>query len=164
MDTLLDRFCRYARIDTQANESATTYPSSAGQLRLGRMLAVELHALGLKDATQDEHGIVMATIPATVTQPAPTTAWLAHLDTSPETSGKDVKPQVIPNYDGGEVVLPGDPSKVLRPGEHPELLAVKGRTLITTDGTTLLGADNKAGVTVIMETIQYLLAHPEVGH
>jgi tripeptide aminopeptidase len=164
MDTLLDRFCRYACIDTQANEHATTYPSSPGQLRLGRMLAVELHALGLKDAAQDDHGIVMATIPATVTQPAPTTAWLAHLDTSPETSGKDVKPQVIPNYDGGDVVLPGDPSKALRPAEHPELLTVKGRTLVTTDGTTLLGADNKAGIAVIMETVQHLLAHPEIQH
>src|SRR4051812_43090499 len=164
MDTLLDRFLRYVRIDTQAVEQTTAYPSSPGQLVLGKMLTGELRELGLRDAEQDEHRIVMATIPATSKRDAPVTAWLAHMDTSPETSGKDVKPVVHKNYDGGAIVLPGDPSKVLRPGEFPELKAVVGKTVITTDGTTLLGADNKAGVAVVMEATKHLLAHPEIEH
>ena len=151
MDTLLDRFCRYVRIDTQADEKATTYPSSPGQLELGRLLTEELRALGLRDAEQDEHGIVLATVPATVRQPAPTIAWIAHVDTSPETSGRNVQPIVHANYDGRDIVLPGDPTKVIRVADNPELANLKGKTLVTTDGTTLLGADDKAGVAVIME-------------
>jgi tripeptide aminopeptidase len=162
MDTLLDRFLRYARIDTQAVEQTTAYPSSPGQIELGRLLVRELRELGLRDAVQDGHGIVMATVPATTRRTAPTIAWLAHMDTSPETTGKDVKPQVHRHYDGRDIVLPGDPSKVLRPGEYPDLAKVVGQTVITTDGTTLLGADNKAGVAVIMETVKHLLAHPEI--
>src|SRR5207245_3646291 len=107
MDTLLDRFCRYVRIDTQADETARTYPSSPGQLELGRMLFEELGALGLRDAAIDAHGIVLATIPATIQRPAPMTAWLAHVDTSPETSGRNVRPVVHRNYDGSDIVLPG---------------------------------------------------------
>lgn len=164
MNTLLDRFCRYVRIDTMADEKATTYPSSPGQLELGKLLLSELREMGLKDASQDEHGIVMATIPATISRSAPTIAWIAHLDTSPETSGHGVKPMVHRNYDGGDIILPGDPSKVLRAAENPELAAVKGKTIITTDGTTLLGADDKAGIAVIMETASYLVAHPEIAH
>jgi tripeptide aminopeptidase len=164
MNTLLDRFCRYVRIDTQANESAATYPSSPGQLELGRLLAEELRGLGLSDAAQDEHGIVLATIPATVRHAAPTIAWIAHLDTSPETSGHGVKPLVHVNYDGGDIVLPGDPSKVLRTADNPELAALKGKTIITTDGTTLLGGDDKAGVAVIVEAVAQLLARPEWPH
>jgi tripeptide aminopeptidase len=164
MDSLLDRFCRYVRIDTQADESSKTYPSSPGQLELGRLLTQELRALGLHDAEQDEHGIVMATLPATVTHPAPVIAWIAHVDTSPETSGRNVKPQVHADYDGRDIVLPGDPNKVIRVADNPELEHWRGATVITTDGTTLLGADNKAGVSVIMETAAYLLAHPEIKH
>ncbi|HYT91198.1 MAG TPA: peptidase T [Gemmataceae bacterium] len=164
MRTLLDRFCRYVRIDTQANENAGTYPSSPGQLELGRLLLAELRALDLRDASQDEHGIVLATIPATVRHAAPTIAWIAHLDTSPETSGKGVKPIVHRDYDGRDVQLPGDPSKVIRVSDNPDLLGVKGKTLVTTDGTTLLGADDKAGLSVIMEAAAYLVAHPEVPH
>src|SRR3954467_10784972 len=114
MQSLLDRFCRYVRIDTQANEKATTYPSSPGQLELGRLLLGELLELGLSDATQDEHGIVLATIPATVPHAAPTIAWIAHVDTSPETSGHGVKPIVHRHYDGRDIVLPGDRTKVIR--------------------------------------------------
>jgi tripeptide aminopeptidase len=128
------------------------------------MLTAELKALGLRDAEQDEHGIVMATIPATVAHPAPTIAWIAHVDTSPETSGHNVKPLVHENYDGGDIVLPGDPTKVLRPSENPDLAALKGKTIITTDGTTLLGGDDKAGVAVIMEAAAQLVARPEVPH
>ena len=164
MTPLLERFCRYVRVDTQANESAKSYPSSPGQLVLGKMLADELRALGLRDAEQDDHGIVMATIPATVTRSAPTIAWLAHVDTSPETSGKDVKPQIHAGYAGGDIVLPADPSRVIRVAENPELTKLKGKTIVTTDGTTLLGADDKAGVAVIMEATAQLLARPEIPH
>jgi tripeptide aminopeptidase len=164
MNTLLDRFCCYVRVNTQADETAGIYPSSPGQLELGRMLVEELHALGIHDAAVDEHGIIMATIPATVARTAPTIAWVAHLDTSPETSGKDVRPIVHANYNGEDIVLPGDPSKVLRVSESPELAGLKGAIIVTTDGTTLLGADDKAGVAVIMETAAYLMAHPEIPH
>jgi tripeptide aminopeptidase len=164
MNTLLDRFCRYVRIDTQANENAGKYPSSAGQLELGRILADELRQFGVRDVDVDSHGIIMATIPATTAKPAPTMAWIAHLDTSPETSGRNVKPIVHRNYDGKDIVLPGDASKALRVAENPELAAVKGKTIVTTDGTTLLGADDKAGISVIIEATAHLLAHPEIPH
>src|SRR5262245_45431479 len=121
MNTLLDRFCRYARIDTQANESAGVYPSSPGQLELGRMLTAELKEMGARDAEQDDHGIVLATLPATVSHQAPAIAWIAHVDTSPETSGRGVQPIVHRNYDGRDIILPGDPTKILRAAENPEL-------------------------------------------
>jgi len=164
MSSLLDRFCRYVRVETQADEAAATYPSSPGQLVLGKILTDELRALGLRDAEQDAHGIVMATVPATVARPAPTIAWIAHVDTSPETSGKGVRPQVLANYAGGDIVLPGNPAQVIRVADNPELTALKGKTIVTTDGTTLLGADDKSGVAVIMEAAAQLLARPEVPH
>jgi tripeptide aminopeptidase len=164
MNTLLDRFCRYVRIDTTAVENAGTYPSSPGQLELGRMLAEELRALGLRDAVQDEHGIVLATIPATVARDVPAIAWIAHLDTSPETTGRNVKPIVHENYDGRDIVLPGDPSKIIRVSDNTELFHLKNKTLVTTDGTTLLGADDKAGVAVIMEAAAQLVSRPELPH
>lgn len=164
MASLLDRFLRYVRIDTTAVESAATYPSSPGQLELGKVLVGELRELGLKDAEQDQHGIVMATVPATVRLAVPAIAWIAHMDTSPETTGKNVQPQVHRNYDGADIVLPGDKSKVLKVADNPELLHWKGKTVITTDGTTLLGADNKAGVAVIMDAAAHLVAHPEIPH
>jgi tripeptide aminopeptidase len=164
MDTLLERFCRYVRIDTQADEAAATYPSSPGQLELGRLLLQELKQIGLVDAEMDQHGIVLATVPATVPRQAPVIAWFAHVDTSPETSGHGVKPIVHRRYDGGDLVLPGDPSKVLRVADNPELVELRGKTIITTDGTTLLGADDKAGVAVIMEAAAYLMAHREIPH
>lgn len=163
MERLLERFCRYARVDTQADEKSSTYPSTPGQLELGRMLVGELRELGLADAAADEHGIIMATVPATRPS-APTIAWIAHVDTSPETSGKGVKPIVHRNYDGGDIVLPGDPTKVLRAAELPELAKRKGATIITSDGTTLLGSDDKSGVAVIMEAAAHLLAHRELVH
>lgn len=164
MDPLLERFCRYVRIHTTANEHASTYPSSPGQLELSRLLAQELRDMGVRDAHADEYGIVMATIPPTVPHKTPTLAFLAHVDTSPETTGKDVKPQIHRNYDGRDIVLPGDPSKVLRLADNPELAQLVGKTIITTDGTTLLGADDKAGVAVIMELARYLLTHREIKH
>src|SRR5476649_1051743 len=157
---LLDRFCRYVRIDTQADEASASYPSTPGQLELGRLLAEELQALGVRDAMQDEHGIVLATLPATLPKACPVIAWIAHVDTSPETSGHGVKPQVHRNYDGQDIVLPGDPSKVIRVADNPALSALLGKTIVTTDGTTLLGADDKAGGDAIMQAADYLTAHP----
>ncbi len=156
MTRLLDRFLRYVRVGTTANEKADSYPSSPGQLALGRMLAQELRDLGLADARQDEHGIVMATLGATVSHTAPTIAWIAHVDTSPETTGENVRPIVHENYDGRDLVLPGDPSKVLRPADNAALAGLVGKTIVTTDGTTLLGGDDKAGVAVIMEAAAQL--------
>jgi tripeptide aminopeptidase len=159
---LLERFLRYVVIDTTARDGADAYPSSPGQLDLGRLLVDELREAGVADARQDEFGIVTAMVPATVGHAAPAIALCAHLDTSPETSGAGVRPQVIENYWGGEIVLPGDPGQVIRPKEHPELEGLVGRTIITSDGTTLLGADDKAGVAVIMETAQWLMEHREI--
>jgi tripeptide aminopeptidase len=161
--TLLDRFLRYVRIDTQADEKAAAYPSSPGQLVLGKMLRDELLAMGLKDAVQDEHGLVFATVPGNVPG-APTIAFNAHVDTSPETTGKNVDPQVIRNYPGGDIVLPRDPSKVIRFADNPELQAVVGKTVITTDGTTLLGSDDKSGVAVIMEAARILAENRDIPH
>ncbi|MDY3559019.1 peptidase T [Gemmata sp. JC673] len=161
--TLLDRFLRYVRIDTKADERSTSYPSSPGQLVLGAMLRDELLALGLKDAVQDEHGLVFATVPGNVAG-APTIAFNAHVDTNPENSGKDVQPQVIRDYRGGDIVLPKDTSKVIRVAENPELNGLIGKTIITTDGTTLLGADDKAGVAVIMEAARLLTENPQIPH
>ena len=163
MHTLLDRFLRYVRIDTKADDTTTAYPSSPGQLVLGKMLRDELLAIGVADARQDEHGLVFATIPGNVPG-APTIAFNSHVDTNPENSGKDVDPQVIHNYAGGDIALPKDPSKVIRITENPELNALIGKTIITTDGTTLLGADDKAGLAVIMEAARILVEDPRIPH
>lgn len=159
--SLLDRFLRYVKVDTQTNEKATTYPSTPGQLELGRLLRDELLAMGYADARQTEFGIVHATIPGNVPG-APTIALNAHVDTSPEFSGKNVNPQVLRNYPGGDIVLPKDPSRVIRVSEVPELNALVGKTIITTDGTTLLGGDDKAGVAVIMEAAKILAENPSL--
>jgi tripeptide aminopeptidase len=161
---LLDRFLRYVAIDTTANDAATTYPSSPGQLELGRLLADEAAELGVTDVHQDAYGLVTGTLPATSPDLVPVVAFNAHLDTSPETTGAHVRPQVIEAYQGGDIVLPGDPRQVIRVVEHPELEQLRGATLITSDGTTLLGADDKAGVAIIMESMAYLLEHPEIPH
>lgn len=161
--TLLDRFLRYVRIDTKADEKSTTYPSSPGQLVLGKMLRDELLAMGVKDAIQNEHGLVFATVPGNVPG-APTIAFNSHVDTNPENSGKDVDPQVIRDYRGGDIVLPKDPTKVIRVKDNPDLNDVIGKTVITTDGTTLLGADDKAGVAVIMEMARLLMVNPSIPH
>ena len=163
MTQLLDRFCRYVRIETTANEDASDYPSTPGQLVLSRMLAEELKALRLADVTVDEFGIVMGTIPANV-EAAPTICWCSHVDTSPEFSGKDVKPIVHRNYDGGDIHLPGDASRVIRAADNPELERLRGGTIITSDGTTLLGADDKAGVAVIMTAADRIMADPSIRH
>jgi tripeptide aminopeptidase len=161
---LLQRFLRYVQIDTTAREEANDYPSSPGQLELGKILVDELHEMGIGDARQDAYGVVMATVPATVADEAPVVAFCAHLDTSPETSGTNVKPQVVRDYPGGDLALPGDPSRVIRVADNPELEQLRGQTLITSDGTTLLGADDKSGVAAIMEAAAWLQEHPELPH
>jgi tripeptide aminopeptidase len=164
MSTLLDRFLRYVRIDTQSAENTGNVPSTHKQLDLCKLLEKECHELGLEHVSLDKHGIVMATIPSTLPAHVPAIAWLAHVDTSPETTGTHVKPQVLADYRGGDIVLPGDPSKVLRVSENPRLTHLIGKTIITTDGTTLLGADDKSGVAVIMDAAKYLMTHPEIPH
>ena len=163
-ERMLARFLQYVQIDTTANEATESYPSSPGQRELGRLLAQQLQELGLADAHQDSHGLVWATIPATVARDVPVIALNAHLDTSPETSGANVKPQVIRSYAGGDLVLPGDPQQVIRIADNPALDKLHGATLITTDGTTLLGSDDKAGIAAIVETAAHLMEHPEIGH
>jgi len=164
MSTLLDRFLRYVQLDTQSDETSTASPSTARQLVLSKMLAEECRSLGLKDVSCDARGIVMATVPATVPHTAPTIVWNSHVDTSPEYSAANVRPIVHRNYPGGDIVLPGDPSKVLKVDENPALKDLIGATVITTDGTTLLGADDKAGVAEIMTAAAHLMAHPELPH
>ena len=154
--SILERFCRYASLDTRAVEETEDYPSSPGQLDFNRALARELEELGCQEVHLDEHGVLTATVPGN--RPGvPVVAFVAHVDTSPETSGTNVRPQVHPDYQGQDLVLPGDPTKVLRPSEFPELLGAVGRTVITTDGTTLLGSDDKSGVAAVVEMAERLL-------
>lgn len=164
MSLLLERFLRYVRIDTQADETSHTVPSTAKQLDLSRLLVHECDELGLKEVSLDEHGILMATIPATLGTGVPVIAWLAHVDTSPETTGANVNPQVIEDYRGGDITLPADPTQVIRVDDNPALTRLIGKTLVTTDGTTLLGADDKSGIAVIMTAAAYLMDHPEIPH
>ncbi len=164
MSELLNRFLRYVQIDTQADEHSNSSPSTAKQLDLSRMLADECKQLGLKDVSLSKQGVVLATIPQTVTHHAPTIAWVAHVDTSPETSGTNVKPIVHREYDGSDIVLPGDPTKIIRGEDNPDLCNLLGGTIITTDGTTLLGADDKAGIAVIMSAAEQLMKRRDLMH
>jgi tripeptide aminopeptidase len=163
--TVLDRFLRYVQYDTQSNESSSTYPSTGNQLVLLRDLVAELQELGLTDAAIDEHGYVMATIPATTQKSnVPTIGFIAHVDTSPEMPGAGVRPIVHRNYDGRDIVLPDDPAAVLRLADNPGLQEQIGHDIVTASGTTLLGADDKAGVAEIVTAAAYLVAHPEIAH
>jgi len=162
--TVLDRFLRYVVIDTQSDPASPTCPSTEKQKDLGRLLVRELQAMGLADAHLDEHGYVYATIPATSEKQVPVVCFCSHMDTSPDCSGKDVKPQIVRNYRGGDIVLPGDTSQVIRAAEHPALADQIGNDIVTTDGTTLLGADNKAGIAEIMDAAKFLIEHPEIKH
>ena len=163
MEKILDRFLRYVSVDTQSDENSESLPSSAKQLDLLRMLRDELTAMGV-EATLDEYGYVMAKLPSNIDRKVPAVGFIAHVDTSPDASGANVRPQIIENYDGGDIALKGVPGLFLKPSEFPELLAHKGETIITTDGTTLLGADDKAGVAEIMNAVQYMVEHPEFKH
>lgn len=161
---LLNRFLRYVRIDTQADETSQTVPSTLKQLDLCRLLAGECRKIGLSNVVEHAAGTVLAWIPATVRHSAPTIAWIAHVDTSPETSGTNVQPIVHVGYQGGDIRLPNGPDRVIRVAENPELTSLIGKTLITTDGSTLLGADDKSGVAVIMSAAEHLVRHPEILH
>lgn len=163
MEKILDRFLRYVSVDTQSDEESESQPSTAKQLNLLKMLCEELRAMGV-DATLDEYGYVMGSIPSNIDKEVPAIGFIAHVDTSPDASGKDVTPQIIEHYDGGEIPLKGVPGLALKPSEFPEMLHYMGQTLITTDGTTLLGADDKAGVAEIMDAVQYIVNHPEFKH
>ena len=163
MENLLDRFLRYVAVDTQSDENSESQPSTGKQLVLLEMLRDELRALGL-EAELDQWGYVMATLPSNLDHKAPAIGFIAHVDTSPDASGKDVKAQIIRDYDGGDIELKGVPGLALRVADFPELAGYKGQTIITTDGTTLLGADDKAGVAEIMNAVEYLVEHPEVKH
>jgi tripeptide aminopeptidase len=160
-EDVLERFLRYVQVDTQSDDDSDTYPSTMKQRDLGEMLAKELREAGLEDVELTEHSYVFATLPGSS---GPTVGLIAHMDTSSDESGANVKPQVLRDYDGGDIVLPGDPRKVLRAGENPVLAERAGHDIVTTDGTTLLGADDKAGVAEIMGAVAYLAAHPEIEH
>ncbi|MCQ2184987.1 MAG: peptidase T [Bacteroidales bacterium] len=172
MEPILDRFLRYVAVDTQSNEDSPSQPSTAKQLDLLTMLRGELLAMGV-DASIDEYGYVMATIPANIQEHVcdekgcrtiPSVGFIAHVDTAPDASGADIKPQIIRNYDGSPIPLKGVPGLSLDPADFPEMLDYKGQTIITTDGTTLLGADDKGGVAEIMDAVQYIVEHPEFRH
>jgi tripeptide aminopeptidase len=162
--TVTERFLRYVVIDTQSDPASPTCPSTEKQKDLGRLLATELREIGLSDAHLDDNGYVYATIPANTDKQVPVICFCSHMDTSPDCSGANVRPQVVRNYQGGDIVLPADPSQVIRFAEHPALATQIGHDIITTDGTTLLGADNKAGVAEIMDAVHFLTRNPQVKH
>ena len=164
MSAVLDRFLRYVQYDTQSDENSNTYPSTSKQLVLLKDLADELGSLGLTDAVIDQYGYVTATIPPTSNKRVPAIGFIAHVDTSPELTGTNVKPIVHHKYDGGDLVLPDDPTAVLRTADCPPLAERLGDDIVTASGTTLLGADNKAGVAEIVTAAEYLMAHPEIPH
>ncbi len=163
MEKILDRFLRYVAVDTQSDPESESQPSATKELDLLRMLCNELNAMGV-EATLDEWGYVMATIPSNCDKEIPAIGFIAHVDTAPDASGADIKPQIIPDYDGSDIALKGFDGLYLKTSDFPELLDYKGQTIITTDGTTLLGADDKAGVAEIMNAVQYIVEHPEFKH
>jgi len=163
--TCVDRFLKYVGYDTQSSENSETFPSTLKQLVLGEELVKEMRDMGLQDAEMDEYGYVTTTIPATTDKlDVPVIGFIGHMDTSPEVSGENVKPILHENYGGADIVLPADPSIVISVADNPELAGKKGETIITADGTTLLGADNKSGIAEILDAAQYLLEHPEIKH
>ncbi|QAS09997.1 peptidase T [Bacillus subtilis] len=163
-EEIIERFTTYVKVDTQSDESVDTCPSTPGQLTLGNMLVDELKSIGMQDAAIDENGYVMATLPSNTKKDVPTIGFLAHVDTATDFTGKNVNPQIIESYDGKDIVLNKQLQVTLSPDQFPELSGYKGHTLITTDGTTLLGADNKAGIAEIMTAMDYLIKHPEIKH
>ena len=163
MEQLIDRFLRYVSVDTQSNPESESQPSAAKELDLLKMLKDELEAMGV-EAKLDEYGYVMATIPSNCGKDVPAVGFIAHVDTAPDASGKDIKPQIIKDYDGGDIALKGVEGLYLKVEDFPEMKDYEGQTLITTDGTTLLGADDKAGVAEIMDAVQYIIEHPEFKH
>ncbi|MEC1751301.1 peptidase T [Bacillus mojavensis] len=163
-EDIIERFTTYVKVDTQSDESVDTCPSTPGQLTLGNMLVEELKSIGIEDAAIDENGYVMATLPSNTDKDVPTIGFLAHVDTATDFTGKNVNPQIVESYDGKDITLNEKLQVILSPDQFPELSGYKGHTLITTDGTTLLGADNKAGIAEIMTAMDYLIKHPEIKH
>lgn len=163
-DTVIDRFLRYVVIDTQSDPKSPTQPSTEKQKNLGRMLVEELLGLGLSDAHMDEHGYVYATIASNVDKPVPVICFCSHMDTAPDFTGMNVKPQMVRNYGGGDIQLSGDPQQVIRVSDNPSLRDQIGNDIVTTDGTTLLGADDKAGIAEIMTAAQFLVGNPDIRH
>ena len=163
MEKLLDKFLRYVAVETTSDENSETQPSTMRQFDLLRMLQKELQDMGVK-ADLDEYGYVMATIPSNTNKDIPAIGFIAHVDTSPDASGKDIKPQIIENYSGGDILLNAEKELYLKVSEFPEMQQYVGKTMITTDGTTLLGADDKGGVAAIMYAVQYMMEHPEFKH
>ena len=159
---LKDLFLKYIAIDTQSNPDSSTYPSTEKQKHFALKLVEELKAMGISNAVMDEYGYVMASIPANTTKPIPTVGFIAHVDTAPDADGACLNPQIIENYDGKDIALDASKNIWLRPGDFPELLDYKGKTIICTDGSTLLGADDKAGIAEIMTAMQYIMQHPEI--
>lgn len=164
MDRLVERFIKYVKYNTTSDETSNTCPSTKTQLDFGKVLAEECKAIGLKDVTIDENGYVMAVLPSNCNENVPVIGFIAHMDTSPDMSGKNVNPQIIENYNGEDIVLNKEKNIVLSPKIFPNLAQCAGDTLITTDGTTLLGADNKAGIAEILTAMEYLIQHPEIKH
>lgn len=162
--TALERFLRYVQIDTQSDPDSPSIPSTEKQKNLSRLLVQELHDMGIADAQLDQYGYVYATIPANTAKKVPVICFCSHVDTSPDCSGEGVKPLVHNNYQGEDIVLPDDPSVVIRMKEHPDLKDQLGNDIVTASGTTLLGADNKAGVAAIMDAAHHLMTHPELKH
>lgn len=164
MEKLLERFIKYVKIDTKSDPNSDSYPSTEKQFNLGKELVEELKALGLKDAAMDDNGYVMATLPSNIDKEVPNIGFIAHMDTSPDMTGEKVNPQIVKDYDGNDIVLNEERNIVLSPRDFPELKDYTGEDLITTDGTTLLGADDKAGIAEIVTAIEYLVNNPEVKH
>lgn len=164
MEKILDKFLRYVALDTTSDPESPTQPSTQKQLELSKLLVKELKELGIADATLDKDGYVMATIEANCDCDIPTIGFIAHVDTAPDVSGANIKPQIISNYDGGDILLSKESGLSLKVEEFPEMVQYKGQTIITTDGTTLLGADDKAGVAEIMSAVEYIVNHPEFKH
>jgi tripeptide aminopeptidase len=162
--TVTNRFITYAKIDTQSDPNSTSFPSTSKQINLAKKLLEELLEMGIKDAELDEFGYVYATIPSNTTKEVPVICFCSHMDTSPDCSGENVNPILHPNYNGNDIVLPNDNSQIIKFSDHPALAQQLGNTIITADGTTLLGADNKAGLAEIMDAANYLMTHPEVKH
>lgn len=161
---LVERFLKYVSFDTQSSEETEVTPSTPGQMVFAKYLKEELESIGLEDITLDEHGYLFATLPANIDKPVPTIGFIAHMDTSPDMSGKDVSPRIVQNYDGSDIVLCAEENVILSPSQFPELLDHKGEDLIVTNGKTLLGADDKAGIAEIVSAIVYLKEHPEIKH
>lgn len=161
---IINRFTSYVKVDTQSDSSSETTPSTEGQWTLANMLVEELNEIGMKEVTVDENGYVMATLPPNTEKDVPVIGFLAHVDTATDFTGKNVNPQIVENYDGDTIILNKDLHIELSPSDFPSLQDYKGHTLITTDGTTLLGADNKAGIAEIMTAMKYLIEHPEIKH